>query len=118
MSFSLFSFEGANPKTVGIYNGEGPPVPIPNTEVKLTSAEDTCLETDWKNRSMPTQRNRVANATLFFFLSFPFTNAQMAEVGEAQAASTKFITLLGNKRIEFHINNFIIFYSIFTENSF
>ncbi len=39
---------------VGVDNGEGPPVPIPNTEVKLTSAEDTCLETDWENRSMPT----------------------------------------------------------------
>ena len=42
--------------TVGVFNGEGPPVPIPNTEVKLTGAEDTCLATDWKNRSMPTQK--------------------------------------------------------------
>ncbi len=42
---------------VGVDNGEGPPVPIPNTEVKLTSAEDTCLETDWENRSMPTLLN-------------------------------------------------------------
>ena len=41
--------------TVGAFNGEGPPVPIPNTEVKLASAEDTCLETDWENRSVPTQ---------------------------------------------------------------
>ena len=43
---------------VGVFNGEGPPVPIPNTEVKLTSADDTCLETDWENRSMPTLENR------------------------------------------------------------
>ena len=42
---------------VGVFNGEGPPVPIPNTEVKLTSAENTCLATDWEDRSMPTQRN-------------------------------------------------------------
>ena len=42
--------------TVGVFNGEGPPVPIPNTEVKLTSADNTCLETDWKDRSTPTQR--------------------------------------------------------------
>ena len=41
---------------VGVFNGEGPPVPIPNTEVKLTSAENTCLATDWKDRSTPTQR--------------------------------------------------------------
>ena len=31
-----------------------PPVPIPNTEVKPGSAEDTCLATDWENRKMPT----------------------------------------------------------------
>ena len=39
---------------VGIFNDEGPPVPIPNTEVKLICAEDTWLEAAWKNRSMPT----------------------------------------------------------------
>ena len=44
------------PNIVGVFNGEGPPVPIPNTEVKLTSADNTCLETDWKDRSTPTQR--------------------------------------------------------------
>ena len=57
------------PNAVGVFNGEGPPVPIPNTEVKLTSADDTCLETDWENRSMPTQRvwrksNPLAYASL------------------------------------------------------
>ena len=41
---------------VGVFNGEGPPVPIPNTAVKLTSADDTCLETDRENRSTPTQK--------------------------------------------------------------
>ena len=35
---------------VGVFNGEGPPVPIPNTEVKLASAENTCLETGRKDR--------------------------------------------------------------------
>ena len=55
--FSLFSFQGTDLNiAVGVFNGEGPPVPIPNTEVKLTSADDTCLETDRENRSMPTQR--------------------------------------------------------------
>ena len=44
------------PNAVGVFNGEGPPVPIPNTEVKLTSADDTCLETDRENRSMPTSK--------------------------------------------------------------
>ena len=34
----------------GVYYAEVPPVPIPNTEVKLRSAEDTWLETTWENR--------------------------------------------------------------------
>ena len=50
------------PNAVGVFNGEGPPVPIPNTEVKLTSAENTCLETDWEDRSMPTQTKLCRNA--------------------------------------------------------
>ena len=41
---------------VGVFNGEGPPVPIPNTEVKLTSAENTWLEAARENRAVPTQR--------------------------------------------------------------
>ena len=44
---------------VGVFNAEGPPVPIPNTEVKLCSAENTCLATDRENRSMLTQTLRV-----------------------------------------------------------
>ena len=41
---------------VGVFNGEGPPVPIPNTEVKLSGAENTWLVTARENREMPTQR--------------------------------------------------------------
>ena len=39
---------------VGVDDGEGPPVPIPNTEVKLISAEDTWLVTARDNRMTPT----------------------------------------------------------------
>ncbi len=39
---------------VGVTIAQGPPVPIPNTEVKLCGAENTCLATSRKNRSMPT----------------------------------------------------------------
>ena len=35
---------------VGVDWGVGPPVPIPNTEVKHTFADDTCWVTDWENR--------------------------------------------------------------------
>ena len=40
--------------TVGVNGGEGPPVPIPNTVVKLTCAENTWLATARENRTMPT----------------------------------------------------------------
>ena len=43
-------------RRVGITDAKGTPVPIPNTEVKLCSAENTKLETAWEDRSMPTQR--------------------------------------------------------------
>ena len=44
---------------VGVDDAEGPPVPIPNTEVKLSGAEDTWLETAWENREMPTRRDYI-----------------------------------------------------------
>ena len=37
---------------VGADCGEGPPVPIPNTAVKLTRAENTWLVTAWKDRTL------------------------------------------------------------------
>ena len=39
---------------VGLSNAEGPPVPIPNTEVKLCSADNTWLATAREDRSRPT----------------------------------------------------------------
>ena len=45
---------------------EGPPVPISNTEVKLTSAEDTWLATAWENRSVLTQKQDRIVPVLFF----------------------------------------------------
>ena len=35
---------------VGVFDAEGPPVPIPNTEVKLCRADDTWLVTARENR--------------------------------------------------------------------
>ena len=37
----------------GAYDDEVPPVPIPNTVVKLIRAEDTWRVTAWENRSVP-----------------------------------------------------------------
>ena len=40
--------------TVGAYGGEGTPVPIPNTVVKLTYAHNTLREAAREDRSVPT----------------------------------------------------------------
>ena len=40
---------------VGVFSDEGPPVPIPNTVVKLISADNTWLEAAREDKAMPTQ---------------------------------------------------------------
>ena len=52
---SLFNFEDAKSLT-GVDDDEDPPVPIPNTEVKLIRVENTWLETAWEDRTMPAQK--------------------------------------------------------------
>ena len=39
--------------SIGVDDAEGPPVPIPNTEVKLCGAENSALATRCENREMP-----------------------------------------------------------------
>ena len=55
----LFNIQGRmreeGSEEVSATNAEGPPVPIPNTEVKLCSGEDTLRETVRENSSMLTQ---------------------------------------------------------------
>ena len=51
---------------VGVNDGEGPPVPIPNTEVKLTGGENTCLATDREDSTMPTQNSDCEGGRCFF----------------------------------------------------
>ena len=38
---------------VGVYGDEVPPVPIPNTEVKLNCAESTLLATTREDKELP-----------------------------------------------------------------
>ena len=52
---SLFSFQGMILKIVGVDGGEGTPVPIPNTAVKLTCADNTWLVAAREDRKAPTQ---------------------------------------------------------------
>ena len=53
-------------REVGVDYNEGPPVPIPNTEVKLVCAEDTWLETAWENRFSPTLKSSIHLEAAFF----------------------------------------------------
>ena len=48
--------------SVGLHNAQGPPVPIPNTEVKLCGAENTRLEAVREDRARPTQYSSVAQS--------------------------------------------------------
>ena len=54
---------------VGIDYDEGPPVPIPNTEVKLGRAENTWLATARKNRFLPTPSGHFKMTAFLFDLS-------------------------------------------------
>ena len=58
----LFNFQGSRIlEEVSVINAEGPPVPIPNTEVKLCSGENTLLEAAREDSSMPTQERERRN---------------------------------------------------------
>ena len=56
---SIFKDQAGNckvlEKEVSVTNAEGPPVPIPNTEVKLCSGENTLRATVREDSSMLTQ---------------------------------------------------------------
>ena len=59
---------------VGVDYGEVPPVPIPNTEVKLTCADDTWLETARENRFSPTHSKRAGTFCTGSFVIIVFRN--------------------------------------------
>ena len=61
---TLFSFEGTTSKEERISGDdskEDPPVPIPNTEVKLLNVDDTWWATAWESRKLPELRARNPN---------------------------------------------------------
>ena len=52
---------------IGVDDAGGPPVPIPNTEVKPCSADDSCPATGCENRKTP-----ILVVSFFIFLSLFF----------------------------------------------
>ncbi len=69
-------------KKVGFLNAEGPPVPIPNTEVKLRSAENTLLATVREDRSKPTPRWPSLGSAHFGKMVIPYVYGGVAQLGE------------------------------------
>ena len=65
---SLFSFQGMILRIVGVDGGEGTPVPIPNTAVKLTCADNTWLVAAREDKRAPTQRKHLTEMLGAFFL--------------------------------------------------
>ena len=65
---------------VGAYGDEVTPVPIPNTEVKLIRVENTWLATAWKDRTVPTQRERD-------LLKVSFVHSSLAQSVERSAVN-------------------------------
>ena len=59
----LFNIQGIKPWEVSATNAEGPPVPIPNTEVKLCSGENTLRETAREDSSVLTSIKEAETAS-------------------------------------------------------
>ena len=72
MNFELVFYVVLRVQTLnhtGGYYDEATPVPIPNTEVKLIRADNTWLETAWKDRLLPVYIKALAlNAEAFFIV--------------------------------------------------
>ena len=57
-------------KLTGADGDEATPVPIPNTEVKLISVENTWRATAWEDRAVPTQIEKATRILRVAFLLF------------------------------------------------
>ena len=57
----LNSYKSVLADLVGVYYDEGPPVPIPNTVVKLIRAENTWLEAAREDRLLPVGNRTAEN---------------------------------------------------------
>ena len=80
--------ERSNFHAVGVYSIEVPPVPIPNTVVKLNCAEDTWRAAAWENRSSPTQKSVSVPDTLFFLFFSCQESPSLAAISATSSVHT------------------------------
>ena len=73
----LLALEGIPQREVGVYNIEVPPVPIPNTVVKLNRAENTWRAAAREDRSSPAQKPDILGYQAFTFSLFTFHKEQL-----------------------------------------
>lgn len=59
------------PYRVGVDDAEGPPVPMPNTEVKLVNAESTWLEAAWEDRTLLNKEAHHRDVMSFLYAENP-----------------------------------------------
>ena len=71
-------------KKVGLINAQGPPVPIPNTEVKLCSGENTLRATVREDSSMLTPHGEREERSFFFLVRTRETRPIRPDGGVAQ----------------------------------
>ena len=70
----------------GAYDDEVPPVPIPNTVVKLIRAEDTWRVTAWENRSVP-----VLKIWMILSWNHPYIYSSIAQLAEHAAVNRRVV---------------------------
>ena len=78
---------------VGVDDAGGPPVPIPNTEVKPCSAENSALATECENRKMPTHKSFHPVGWLFFYVFFLVERSKISNNHIGGACSRLFLAL-------------------------
>ena len=74
MRYDILRTVETQTEQVGVINAEGPPVPIPNTEVKLCRADNTWLATAREDKYSPTSWGQIS-----FWPLFHSSIAQLAE---------------------------------------
>ena len=79
----VFSVRECVKDKVGVYDDEGPPVPIPNTVVKLTRADNTRRAASREDRSTPTQIPPLYGAVTTFLNSFFTGRLQHSSIAQS-----------------------------------
>ena len=82
---------------VGVDCDEVPPVPIPNTEVKLIGAEDTWLEAARENRLMPTPAVAILRSYSSLAQSVEHAAVNRSVVGSSPTGGAKSLLPIGKR---------------------